>query len=117
MRCGGGSCKKRPAYFSLRFLWAPTNFFYRTSRRTGRVRLRSLLPSGRIKLEMEQRLSDLITLKRRYTRSINLERDLSIVDRVLGYVPTSWTLEACARIFPAFANEHSMKAWTITGVY
>ncbi len=66
---------------------------------------------------MQQRLSDIITLKRRYSRSINLERDLSVVDSVLGYIPTAWTLEVLERILTAFSTPRSVRAWTITGVY
>lgn len=66
---------------------------------------------------MKQRLADIITLKRRYSRSINLERDLSVIDSVLGYIPTAWTLEIVERILTAFSTPHSTRAWTITGVY
>jgi len=66
---------------------------------------------------MEQRLSDIITLKRRYSRSINLERDLSVTDSVLGYIPTAWALEACERILEALSTSSTIRAWTITGVY
>lgn len=66
---------------------------------------------------MQQRLSDIIVLKRRYSRSINLERDLSLADSVLGYIPTAWTLEIIERFLAAVSIPHSVKAWTITGVY
>ncbi|MHB8597167.1 MAG: hypothetical protein ACYDER_10180 [Ktedonobacteraceae bacterium] len=66
---------------------------------------------------MQQKLSDIITLKRRYSRSINLERDLSVIDSVLGYIPTAWTLEVTERILMAFSTSYSVRAWTITGVY
>lgn len=66
---------------------------------------------------MQQRLSDIITLKRRYSRSINLERDLNVVDSVLGYIPTVWTLDVTERILTALSTPHSIRAWTITGVY
>lgn len=69
------------------------------------------------KVKMQQRLSDVISLKRRYSRSINLERDLSLVDSVFGYIPTAWTLEVIERILAALSVPHSIKAWTITGVY
>jgi hypothetical protein len=59
---------------------------------------------------MQQRLSDIITLKRRYLRAINLERDLSVIDSVLGYIPTAWTLEVTDRILTAFSTPHSIKA-------
>jgi hypothetical protein len=69
------------------------------------------------KLKMEQKLSDIITLKRRYTRSINLERDLKVVDSVLGYIPTAWSLDASERILTVLSTPNSIRAWTITGVY
>ncbi len=66
---------------------------------------------------MEQKFSDVISLRRRYTRSINLERDLTVVDSVLGYIPTSWAISACERIIHALTTRNSIRAWTITGVY
>src|SRR5205807_3590287 len=64
-----------------------------------------------------QKFSDVISLRRRYTRSINLERDLTVVDSVLGYIPTSWTIGASERIIHALTANNSIRAWTITGVY
>src|SRR5260370_14468850 len=66
---------------------------------------------------MEQKFSDVISLRRRDTRSINLERDLAFVDSVLGYIPTSWAISACERIIHALTTRNSIRAWTITGVY
>lgn len=66
---------------------------------------------------MEQKFSDVISLRRRYTRSINLERDLTVVDSVLGYIPTSWAVGACERIIHALTTSNAIRAWTITGVY
>ncbi|GLV54353.1 hypothetical protein KDH_12010 [Dictyobacter sp. S3.2.2.5] len=66
---------------------------------------------------MEQKLSDIISLKRRYNRSINLERDLSLTESVLGYIPTSWALDTSEHIMSALVTDNAVRAWTITGVY
>ena len=34
-------------------------------------------------------LSEFVTVKRRYSRSVNLERDFGISDSLHGYIPTS----------------------------
>lgn len=62
-------------------------------------------------------LSSKISVKRRYSRSINLERDLLSPDSVLGYVPTSRSIESLDRILNAIVTPRSTSAWTITGVY
>jgi len=62
-------------------------------------------------------LSDFIHLQRRYTRSINLERDLEIAERVQGYVPTAKVLDTLERFFRAFFTSSASRAWTLTGVY
>ena len=62
-------------------------------------------------------LSQTISIKRRYSRSINLERDLLIADSVLGYVPTPKAIESLNRILTAVTSPRSTRAWTLTGVY
>ncbi|MBF0239793.1 MAG: hypothetical protein HQM12_19000 [SAR324 cluster bacterium] len=62
-------------------------------------------------------LSEVIKLRRRYTRSINLERDLEVVDSVLGYTPTSKSIEALERFIKSFLTPGMASAWTLTGVY
>lgn len=61
-------------------------------------------------------LSEFISVKRRYTRSINLERDIDISDSVLGYIPTNKPLETLGRFIESFKS-NSIRRWTITGVY
>jgi len=61
-------------------------------------------------------LSEFINVKRRYTRSINLERDIDISDSVLGYIPTNKPLETLGRFIESFKC-NSIRRWTITGVY
>ena len=63
------------------------------------------------------KLSDWITLKQRYFRSINLERDLDDIDSVAGYIPTARSLEAFNRFFRAYSTPNTVRAWTITSVY
>lgn len=62
-------------------------------------------------------LSDFIEIKRRYSRSINLERDLEYPEAVLGYIPTEKTADILARFLSASLTPNSLRAWTLTGVY
>jgi hypothetical protein len=61
-------------------------------------------------------LSDCISLKRRYQRSINLERDLDRNDSLEGYVITPRSMESLERILFALTSGNS-RAWTLTGAY
>jgi hypothetical protein len=63
------------------------------------------------------RLSDHVTLERRYTRSVSLERDLLVADSILGYVPTRKAVEVLERFLEATEKHHAARAWTLTGVY
>ncbi|MFN5203095.1 MAG: hypothetical protein ACK5HM_14960, partial [Gemmatimonas sp.] len=63
------------------------------------------------------RLSDVIRVRRRYSRSINLERDLDIVDSLEGYLVSPLAREACKRVFDAVLSSGAPRAWTVTGVY
>ncbi len=62
-------------------------------------------------------LANLFSLRRRYTRSVNIERDLTSLDGLDGYVPTARALEVLGRIALAQAQEGVSRAWTLTGVY
>jgi hypothetical protein len=62
-------------------------------------------------------LSHYIAVHRRYTRSVNLERDLEIRDSVLGYVPTPKAIYTIGRFLESFLTPYSTSAWTLTGVY
>ncbi|HBY81554.1 MAG TPA: hypothetical protein DEG47_32230, partial [Cyanobacteria bacterium UBA11148] len=66
---------------------------------------------------MNKRLSQYFSLKRRYFRSINLERDLEKVDALEGYIPTERSLDAIRRILPGLNGTSNHRAWTLTGVY
>lgn len=62
-------------------------------------------------------LYDYIKIKRRYTRSINLERDLEVADSIKGYIPTPKANDFIQRFCDALAEPNSVRAWTLTGVY
>ncbi len=63
------------------------------------------------------RLADLFSLNRRYSRSINLERDLGRPDSIEGYIPTTRAVEALRRILAGLNGATPQRAWTLTGVY
>lgn len=62
-------------------------------------------------------LSQYFSLNRRYSRSINLERDIEVPEAVSGYVPTERSVDTLKRIFAALTKTQSTRAWTLTGVY
>ncbi len=65
----------------------------------------------------KQPLSQYFSLNRRYSRSINLERDLELPNSVIGYIPTNRAVDALKRILAAIAGNQPTRAWTLTGVY
>jgi hypothetical protein len=62
-------------------------------------------------------LSAWVTLNRRYTRSVNLERDLTSAGSVRGYVITPRAADALDRILEAIVTTRSNRAFTLTAVY
>ena len=62
-------------------------------------------------------LAKYITINRRYSRSVNLERDTLEADSVLGYVPTVKSAETIERVLTSLVTPRSTSAWTLTGVY
>jgi hypothetical protein len=66
---------------------------------------------------MKRPLSQYFSLNRRYSRSINLERDLERVEALVGYVPTEKSVDALKRILAGLTNSQANRAWTLTSVY
>jgi len=64
-----------------------------------------------------RRLSTQFSLQRRYTRSINLERDLSDAESLKGYVITATAEEALKRVVNGLAEPQTPHTWMLTGVY
>ena len=62
-------------------------------------------------------LSEFVKIKRRYTRSVNLERDLEKADSVNGYILTPNIYSIFDRYLKALLTPNSVRAWTVTGVY
>ncbi len=62
-------------------------------------------------------LNEFVKIKRRYTRSVNLERDLEISDSVNGYILTPNIYSIADRFLKALLTPNSVRAWTVTGVY
>ena len=66
---------------------------------------------------MNKPLSQYFSLNRRYSRSINIERDLEKIDALLGYIPTERSVNALRSILTGLTAKQSRSAWTITSVY
>ena len=61
-------------------------------------------------------LADFFSVKRRYSRSVNLERDLERPDALQGYILTERSVDALRRILSGL-KEGTSNAWTLTSVY
>lgn len=64
-----------------------------------------------------KKLSHYFSLQRRYSRSINLERDLDSVEALEGYVLTKRAIDSLKRILNSFNTQEGNRAWTLTSVY
>lgn len=62
-------------------------------------------------------LFDSIKVKRRYARSVNLERDLQLSDSVNGYVVSPKVEGLLNRFIDSVTTPNTVRAWTITGAY
>jgi hypothetical protein len=67
--------------------------------------------------KMTNYLSDYFQVNRRYSRSVNLERDLENIEALDGYIFTERSLDALRRILTGFQDAKSNRAWTLTSVY
>ncbi|NBD17766.1 MAG: hypothetical protein GVY04_17020 [Cyanobacteria bacterium] len=65
----------------------------------------------------EKPLSQYIRLRRRYSRSVNLERDLEVPSSLEGYVLTDRAIDSLRRIVGKFSQSEGNRAWTLTSVY
>jgi len=63
------------------------------------------------------KFSEFISVERRYSRAVNLERDLERSDSVLGYVLGPKAIETLERFIKAYVTPNVNRAWTLTGVY
>jgi len=65
----------------------------------------------------DKTLSQYISLCRRYSRSVNLERDLETPSALDGYVLTDRSIDSLRRIITRFSQTEGNRAWTLTSVY
>lgn len=63
------------------------------------------------------KLSDIVSVKSRFGRSVNLERDFYNHVLMDGYVLTTTARQSLKRLVQAFSNDFSTRAWTLTGPY
>jgi hypothetical protein len=66
---------------------------------------------------MTVRLSQYFSFNRRFSRSVNLERDLEQPEAVQGYIPTDKAGATLQQILSSILRGDATRAWTITGVY
>lgn len=66
---------------------------------------------------MNKTLSNYFSLNRRYSRSVNLERDLERLDALEGYILTERSVDALRRILTGMTTSDGHRAWTVTSVY
>ncbi len=64
-----------------------------------------------------QHLINFLSVKRRYSRSVNLERDFDIPEAIDGYVLTDRAVDVLRRILASMVGRKRTTAWTLTGVY
>lgn len=62
-------------------------------------------------------LADWVTLDRRYTRSVSLDRDMDSVEALRGYVVTPRAADALGRLAGSLAKGAKSRAFTVTSVY
>ena len=65
---------------------------------------------------MANTLADIFSVKRRYSRSVNLERDLEQPDALEGYILTERSVDALRRVLSGI-KEGTSSSWTLTSVY
>jgi ABC-type molybdenum transport system ATPase subunit/photorepair protein PhrA len=78
--------------------------------------VKPLLPKAVAEMN-SSKLSEIIKVKSRFGRSVNLERDFYNRVSLDGYVLTTTSRHALGRMVEAFFNETAARAWTLTGPY
>jgi hypothetical protein len=66
---------------------------------------------------MKSRVADLFQIKKRFLRSINLERDFHDPSALEGYVQTEFIAECFSRIMEGVKTGSRHRAWRMTGDY
>lgn len=63
------------------------------------------------------KLVKLIKVDNWFSRSINLERDVTSLDAINSYVPTSTAIKSLKSIFQTFNNKKIARSWSLIGPY
>lgn len=63
------------------------------------------------------KLADIVTVESRYSRSVNLERDIGNAASLSGYILSKRNCSNVARILGCVSQHDHPRAWTITGLY
>jgi len=63
------------------------------------------------------RYGDIVKVVPRFTRAVNIERDVALPSAITGYIITSTAHSVLARFARALAEPVGHRAWTITGSY
>ena len=58
-----------------------------------------------------------ILINRKYTRSVNLERDLASSEAATGYIPTARGLDTFKRFTQTIAEDDTPRSWALVGPY
>lgn len=66
---------------------------------------------------MSQPLSQMFRLNRRYSRSIDVERDFVNADALKGYILTDRAVDTLERLLMSLNDPQGDRAWTLTSVY
>ncbi len=62
-------------------------------------------------------LTEFVSIKTNYTRSINLERDADGIGAIESYIPTSRALRTIARAKDSLHSGKAQRAWSLVGPY
>jgi hypothetical protein len=65
----------------------------------------------------DKKIADLFSIRSRFLRSVNLERDFEDPSAFSGYVPTEFTKSCFGRIAQGLNKRSGQRAWRMTGDY
>jgi hypothetical protein len=69
------------------------------------------------RIEATERVEDVLELKVRYVRSVNISRDRTDPDALHGYIATTMVSEAMTRLLKGLGPDSTQRAWRLTGPY
>ncbi len=85
--------------------------------RSGNLSPRLSSGNKQVDHQSDASLASWVSIGRRYTRAVNLDRDFGSLDSLNGYVITPRAIDALERVLDAFALRKQSRAFTVTSVY